>query len=349
MSPPVPDLMFGERRADLAQVVSRTHPGPGADDGRLPGPRVGDDPPGPDGDDTSAEIFWRAHLRTGFGVFLGEAVATASYLAVAPSSPHRAALWAMAIVWIATGAVNLALVPRVAAQPWRRARFSETWTVLSAFAVGAFAILDHGIDSPVIVLLFLPVGYAALAFTPRATAACGLSTLVVSAMVMAADPDVRLSTEDVFMLVAAFIGASVLAVAASTNRAGRERREQILLRKIVELATVDGLTGCVVHRVFHERIAQEIARSRRHGHPLSLMIVDLDEFKGVNDTYGHLVGDIVLAEAGQALRDHARARIWSAVSVETSSPYSCPTPSPKQPWHWPSASAPCSPRRSRSP
>ena len=73
------------------------------------------------------------------------------------------------------------------------------------------------------------------------------------------------------------------------------------------MARTDGLTGCAVHRVFHERFEEEIARSLRNGHPLSLMMIDVDSFKVVNDTYGHLVGDHVLAGIGAALRAQSRS------------------------------------------
>ena len=78
----------------------------------------------------------------------------------------------------------------------------------------------------------------------------------------------------------------------------RKRHEADLAR----LATHDTLTGLVNHRGFHERLREEVARSRRHGTPLSLAILDLDHFKHVNDTYGHPVGDRVLAEVGRRLR-----------------------------------------------
>jgi diguanylate cyclase (GGDEF)-like protein/PAS domain S-box-containing protein len=78
----------------------------------------------------------------------------------------------------------------------------------------------------------------------------------------------------------------------------RKRHEADLAR----LATHDTLTGLVNHRGFHERLREEIARSRRHGTPLSLAILDLDHFKEVNDTYGHPAGDRVLAEVGRRLR-----------------------------------------------
>ena len=86
----------------------------------------------------------------------------------------------------------------------------------------------------------------------------------------------------------------------------RKRHEADLAR----LATHDTLTGLVNHRGYHERLREEIARSRRHGTILSLAILDLDHFKQINDTYGHPVGDRVLAEVGRrrpAVRPHRRS------------------------------------------
>ena len=77
----------------------------------------------------------------------------------------------------------------------------------------------------------------------------------------------------------------------------RKRHEADLAR----LATHDTLTGLLNHRGFHERLHEEMARSRRHGTPLSLAILDLDHFKQVNDGHGHPAGDRVLAEVGRRL------------------------------------------------
>ncbi len=72
-------------------------------------------------------------------------------------------------------------------------------------------------------------------------------------------------------------------------------------------ATHDSLTGVYNHRYFYERLRQELSRSRRHGHPLSIAIMDVDGLKKVNDLYGHLAGDEALRSMGHILRENLRA------------------------------------------
>jgi diguanylate cyclase (GGDEF)-like protein/PAS domain S-box-containing protein len=69
-----------------------------------------------------------------------------------------------------------------------------------------------------------------------------------------------------------------------------------------ELATTDTLTGLANRRAFEQRLADEAARARRHGHGLSLVILDLDHFKEVNDVYGHPTGDEVLRQVAARMR-----------------------------------------------
>jgi diguanylate cyclase (GGDEF)-like protein len=73
------------------------------------------------------------------------------------------------------------------------------------------------------------------------------------------------------------------------------------------LADRDPLTGFFNHRFLHERLGHEILRAQRTGAPLALLMVDLDEFKLVNDTLGHLFGDDVLRWAATQIRGVLRA------------------------------------------
>jgi len=78
------------------------------------------------------------------------------------------------------------------------------------------------------------------------------------------------------------------------------------LARQIELGRVDGLTGLYNHRYLHERLEEELARAKRYGHNLSLLMIDIDHFKFYNDTYGHLMGDRVLKELAEVLKMQIR-------------------------------------------
>jgi diguanylate cyclase (GGDEF)-like protein len=83
----------------------------------------------------------------------------------------------------------------------------------------------------------------------------------------------------------------------------------MLYQKIHKLSTIDELTSLPNRRAFYEVIQSELVRSRRFKDPLSLAIIDIDHFKNVNDTYGHLQGDLVLQECGNVFRTSVRDKI----------------------------------------
>ena len=78
-------------------------------------------------------------------------------------------------------------------------------------------------------------------------------------------------------------------------------------REMELLSVTDRLTGLGNRNKLDERLAGELARSRRHGTAFALMMLDIDHFKAVNDTYGHQAGDEVLAGIAALLRQHSRA------------------------------------------
>ncbi|MBZ0113041.1 MAG: diguanylate cyclase [Thermoanaerobaculia bacterium] len=80
-----------------------------------------------------------------------------------------------------------------------------------------------------------------------------------------------------------------------------------LEQRLRELSMVDGLTRLLNRRTVHRRLVEELERSRRYDQPLSLMLCDLDHFKNINDTHGHLAGDAVLKVVADLFRAHARS------------------------------------------
>ncbi len=75
------------------------------------------------------------------------------------------------------------------------------------------------------------------------------------------------------------------------------------------LATTDGLTDLYNHRHFYERLAQEVARAERYELPLSLLMIDIDDFKAYNDRFGHRAGDAVLHDIALRLKTQTRQNV----------------------------------------
>jgi diguanylate cyclase (GGDEF)-like protein len=71
-------------------------------------------------------------------------------------------------------------------------------------------------------------------------------------------------------------------------------RLKMLAEEFRDLAMRDPLTGLYNRRLVDERLTEEVARSKRHGHPLAVLAIDLDNFKQINDRHGHAAGDMVL-------------------------------------------------------
>jgi diguanylate cyclase (GGDEF)-like protein len=77
-------------------------------------------------------------------------------------------------------------------------------------------------------------------------------------------------------------------------------------RKAREQADLDGLTNLHNRRYFHETLAREVARAGRYDRRLSLLVIDIDDFKAINDRVGHLAGDAVLAAVAERLQSAVR-------------------------------------------
>ena len=113
--------------------------------------------------------------------------------------------------------------------------------------------------------------------------------------VFSRDPEVRFRDDDLQRLEEL---AERVAPAIENSRRFREARQ---------LADLDSLTGLHNRRYFHETLAREVDRAQRYQRRLSLVIVDVDGFKEINDRIGHLAGDAVLAEIADRIRQVVRS------------------------------------------
>jgi diguanylate cyclase (GGDEF)-like protein len=105
-------------------------------------------------------------------------------------------------------------------------------------------------------------------------------------------------------LVAAILVALILIAFALIVPLVRDLRQQH--ERAEEEAITDELTGLSNHRRFRQILGKEVERAKRFDRPLSVVMLDLDDFKEINDTYGHLQGDQVLREVGRVLRHESR-------------------------------------------
>lgn len=90
------------------------------------------------------------------------------------------------------------------------------------------------------------------------------------------------------------------------NQASILISNSMLYEKMEQLATIDGLTGLMNHRQFQETFIKELARAERYGKYLSVGMMDIDFFKKINDTFGHLVGDVILKGIAGILMSNLR-------------------------------------------
>ena len=79
-----------------------------------------------------------------------------------------------------------------------------------------------------------------------------------------------------------------------------------MFERIQHQARTDGLTGLVNHRTFYEILEQELWRSKRSGEQISLIMVDVDNLKTINDQYGHRAGDKVIKEISESIKESIR-------------------------------------------
>ena len=115
----------------------------------------------------------------------------------------------------------------------------------------------------------------------------------------------RIGADD--FLAKPFAEAELLARCAAMLRIKRLQDELHATRRLLEEQSItDGLTGLRNRRFFDERLQEEFGRAQRYSDPVSLIMLDLDHFKRVNDRYGHQAGDLVLRESADLLRASLR-------------------------------------------
>jgi diguanylate cyclase (GGDEF)-like protein len=168
--------------------------------------------------------------------------------------------------------------------------------ILAVLALGA--ALSGGAESPVLPWLMLPVAIAAARFRPQVVVAgAGLTAVVMFAVGVTVDAQAVI--DDPRRLISAVtLLVGITAIASALTEGELEHRDR---------AVLDSLTGLLNRSSLESRAVEIEEQARITGGPVSLVLLDLDRFKRVNDTYGHERGDAVLRDVAYEIRKSLRS------------------------------------------
>lgn len=141
----------------------------------------------------------------------------------------------------------------------------------------------------------------------KLTAYTALDDFSLVVAVAAAEDDILVRWwREVAVIGLAGLALTLLALVAARRLIRLLQQQEETRAQLYRMATTDDLTGCLNRRHFLDSLGREFARSKRHGEPLTLMVLDLDFFKRINDGYGHAVGDEALAAFVRVAQDSLR-------------------------------------------
>ncbi len=246
--------------------------------------------------------LWDVRLRMAtvrFGVWITVAICGAGTLYCvatweAGNRPLIIGLLAVAITGsLAVGALDAEKIVR---SRWREP-FFITWSIIDISFIATIEALDGGARSPISFVYVIPLIFAALSYPLPAV--CAISALDVAAAV-AVGALARNPEWTYLAFFAATLGCTAFLCVWQARNHERQRRD------LARVSRTDSLTESLNRRGFEERLDAELGESARGGRPLTLVLIDLDEFKAVNDTLGHAAGDELLCWVVETVRGSLR-------------------------------------------
>jgi diguanylate cyclase (GGDEF)-like protein/putative nucleotidyltransferase with HDIG domain len=196
------------------------------------------------------------------------------------------------------GGVLIAMLPveKILRSPYRDA-FFVVWSLFDIALIAVAVAADGGAASPFTLLFFLPMVFAAVFYPLRTFVLVGAADVLgfVIVGVTYGNPQ----TAFVAFVAACLAFAAVLcAWQAQNHDRARER--------LTQMSRTDPLTGSLNRRGFEERVASELDQALRSARPVALVLLDLDNFKSVNDLRGHAAGDELLCWVVESVRQTIR-------------------------------------------
>ncbi len=188
---------------------------------------------------------------------------------------------------------------------WTKSQFVEAGVALALLLITAgtlFGIFFHARMSgdPWTFLCTPFLVWIAFRFGQRESSAalCVLSAFAVVGTIYGRGPFVRETPNDSLLLLQSFLGVMALMTLMFGAEVSDRRRQEEHARV---LAVSDPLTGLANYRLLVDRLGSEIKRSGRDGHPFSILLLDLDGLKKINDAHGHVVGSLALCRVAEVL------------------------------------------------
>lgn len=251
----------------------------------------------PPGSEEAQVQFRLRTLRTGVWPSIFSCVYLAVYYGLTPHRAHRAAEWCLLAVALVSTLAIARIPPERLLDRRVREPFFLGWSIGLITMIAAGAGLDGGPRSPIAVLLFLPLAYSALSYPMRSMLIVGAADVLAYSVLALVGGGVS--------------GASALVVVGALGNATwicawQARNHELQREELARMSRTDALTGVLNRRGFDERFAAELARAARDSAELTLAVIDLDGFKGVNDTRGHSAGDALLCRVAQVLFEGVR-------------------------------------------
>lgn len=194
---------------------------------------------------------------------------------------------------LALGALDAEKIVR---SSWREP-FFMTWSVVDTAFIATAEALDGGARSPITFVYVIPLIFAALSYPLPAVWAISILNVTAAVLVGATvgSPDWTY-----LWFFAATLGCTAFLCVWQARNHESQRRD------LARVSRTDSLTESLNRRGFEERLDAELGESARGGRPLTLVLIDLDEFKAVNDTLGHAAGDELLCWVVDTVRTSLR-------------------------------------------
>ena len=235
------------------------------------------------------------------------------------SAPDRLGIWVGAIVVVSVLRMALLIAYRRRDQDpahirkWERAFLYSLLTSSIVWGIGALLVMPNSVTHEVLIYFFL----AMIAGSTVGSYSAYPVACVLALVSLIVPVTVWFALHDVIELRVMAVGGAVYLIAASraTWNYGSFWRRSFQLSwelrqahdRVELLARSDELTGINNRRAFLERGGEALAHARRYHRPLALVVLDIDHFKAINDTYGHAAGDRVLQIVGREIRRVVRA------------------------------------------